>query len=144
MPLTQDRELDQHAALGGPEFGYPLAANVAIYRNALVGLCQDGTLVPAGTAEPASPIVAVIGVSPEQVTTVANAPVFSGRLTPRKGCWALPFDTAPGYADIGKPVYAVDDETVSLTETPASGSARLQVGTLSGLEADGTPFVLIA
>ncbi|GAB6968393.1 hypothetical protein JCM25156A_24310 [Komagataeibacter kakiaceti JCM 25156] len=55
----------------------------------------------------------------------------------------MPFDTAPTWANVGATVYAIDDETVSLTETPEGGTARLQVGTLSGLDENGVPFVLI-
>ena len=115
-------------------------------------VCSDGTLIPAGATPTASGVtaIAVLGLAEHQQNNTGAIPnvigPFIGGATAvkcEKGAWALPFDTAPSWASVGAPVYAVDDQTVSLTQTPSGGSARLQVGTLAGLDLNGVPFVEI-
>lgn len=149
MALTKDRVLPEKKVSHAPEFPLTVAAGSRVFRGSICLVCKDGSVVPAGTAAPPSPVVACAGIARHAqdntgTSSVVGAQVGAGPLWCEKSCYGLPFDTAPTWADVNKPVYAVDDETVSLTKTPSSGSARLQVGTLSGLEADGTPYVLIA
>ncbi|ATJ89421.1 hypothetical protein HK16_10655 [Acetobacter senegalensis] len=149
MALSKDRTLPEKKVSHAPEFALSVAAGFRVFRGSICIVCQDGSVVPAGTAAPPSPAVASAGIARHAqdntgTSTVMSAQVGSGPIWCEKSCFGLPFDEAPTWADVGKPVFAVDDETVSLTETPASGAARLQVGTLSGLEADGTAYVLLA
>ncbi|OUI98099.1 hypothetical protein [Acetobacter cibinongensis] len=146
--LKTDRVLTQKQCATGPVFGGNVAAGFAVKRGSIAAFCQDGTLVPAGSANTPSAIVAIGGICGHGQDNTGTSNTYGATTGPGpvdmlNGCWALPFDAAPTWADKGKPVYAVDDETVSLTEAPASGTARLQVGTLAGLETDGTPYVLI-
>lgn len=147
--LTDDRALDRMACGHSPEFAHPVAAACRVYRGSIVALCQDGTIVQAGTDAPPSPIVAIEGVAQYGQDNSGTSNVYGANSGPglvpvRRGAWALPFDVAPTAANKGAAVYAVDDETVSLTETPASGPARLQVGTLTGIDSTGTPWTLIS
>ena len=58
----------------------------------------------------------------------------------RRGTFKLPFDVPPGAASINAPVYAVDDQTVSLS---SNGGAHLQCGLLEGFDEKGNPWVKI-
>lgn len=148
MALTKDRVLPEKKISHAPEFPLTVAAGTRVFRGSICLVCQDGTVVAAGTAAPPSPVVACAGIARHAqdntgTSTVMSAQTGPGPLWCEKSCFGLPFDAPPTWANIKQPVYAVDDETVSLTETPASGAARIQVGTLAGLEADGTAYVLI-
>lgn len=150
MALTADRKLDRLATVPRtPEFGGLVATGYTLWRGSIVVVCADGTLVPAGaTGTPSAP-VAVLGMAEHQQINTPNFPGmgrFVGGATAvkcEKGAWALPFDANPTWANVNAPVYAVDDETVSLTQTPNGGSARLLVGTLIGFDLDGVPYVEI-
>jgi hypothetical protein len=147
--LTSDRALDSIRCGHSPEFAHPVAAGNAVYRGSIVAVCQDGTIVQAGTAAPSSPIVAVEGIARQGQDNTGTSNVYgansgAGDVWIEKGAWALPFDAAPTWANKGAAVYAIDDETVSLTETPEGGTARLQVGTLAGIDPAGTPWVYIS
>ncbi|NHO33323.1 hypothetical protein [Acetobacter fallax] len=149
MPLTSDSSYLEKRVPHGPEFPHVVAAGVKTFRGSICLVCQDGTIVLPQTENPPSPVVAVVGLADRQLDATATAglaPAVGGEppLWPKKGCWALPFDTAPTWADYGKPAYAVDDAQVSLTETPSGGSARLPVGTIAGFDEAGNAFVLIA
>lgn len=163
MALTRDRGLPEKQVPHAAEFGHSVAAGFRVYRGSIVAVCQDGTIVPAGTtAATPSPVVAIAGIARQLKDNTAIDSVVQGNsvgdhpISVKKGCFSLPFDVVPTWGDVGKPVYAVDDETVSLSSggtsaaaSTGSGSApapstRLQVGTLAGLEPDGTPFVTIS
>lgn len=146
--LTSDRVLQEKKSAANPEFGLPVAAGFKVYRGSICGVCADGTIVQAGATGTPQAIVAIGGVARHGQDNTGAANTFgpavgAGHVWLKKGAWAFPFDTEPTWADVKKPVYAVDDETVSLTETPTSGAARLQVGTLVGFDENGTPFVLV-
>lgn len=150
MALNRDRALDEMKAAIGPEFGHATAVGFRVYRGSIVAVCQDGTILPAASANPPSPMVAIAGVcrdfrdntgSAIVADMVGDEPVQVMRRT-----FALPFDVAPTWANVGAPVYAVDDETVTLTENAGTEAApvnRLQVGTLVGFDLSGTPYVKI-
>ncbi|NLI28412.1 MAG: hypothetical protein GX413_13730 [Acetobacter sp.] len=148
MALEKDAVLLEKRVPHGPEFPHQVADGVKLYRGSIVVVCQDGSLVLPQTATPASPAVAIVGLSDRQIDNSGSglAPAIGDLppCSPRKGCFAIPFDAAPTWADYGKAVYAVDDETVSLTQTPDGGSARLQVGTIAGFDEAGNAFVLIS
>jgi len=148
MPLNADRTLVQKAAPVGPEFGHSVAAGYVVYRGSICAVCSDGTIVPAGSAAPnGETLVAIVGLAQRMQNNLPNQPVVGEQFGPGpvwvvRGTWGLPFaDAAPTWANFGQPVYAVDDQSVSLTETPSGGTARLQVGTFAGLDLDGNPFV---
>ncbi|GBQ19908.1 hypothetical protein AA12717_0391 [Gluconacetobacter sacchari DSM 12717] len=147
--LTDDRALDSMVCGHAPEFAHPVASASRVYRGSVVAVCQDGTIVRAGTAAPPSPIVAIEGIAQYGQDNTGTSNVYgansgAGLVPVRKGAWALPFDVAPTWANKGAPVYAVDDETVSLTQTPEGGDARLQVGVLTGIDSTGTPWTYIS
>lgn len=148
--LKADRTLRQKMGPRSPVFSGTVAAGFTLFRNSIAAVCADGTLVPAGSTGTPSAPVAILGLARHMQINTANFPgtgpgVGGGTAVEcLTGCYALPFsDTAPTWADKGKPVYAVDDETVSLTQTPGSGTARLQVGVFAGIDADGTPYTEI-
>lgn len=168
MALKQDRAVDEKIVPHGPEFGHSVAEGFRVYRGSLVAVCADGTIVPAGAAGTPSAPIAIVGLARQFKDNSSGGSMFNGDMVGaypiwvKKGCYALPFDTAPSWANVGQPVYAIDDETVSLSAThgssstssestaassssptPTSSTARLQVGTLAGFETDGTPYVLI-
>lgn len=147
--LTDDRTLVRIPCGHGPEFGLPVAAGMKVFRGSIAAVCQNGTLAQAGAAAPPSPIVAIAGIARHGQDNTGASNTFgehsgAGNVWCERGTWALPFDVAPAWADVNKPVYAVDDETVSLTQTPEGGSARMQVGTFAGLDAQGTAWTYLA
>lgn len=147
--LTDDRALDRIPCGHGPEFGLPLGAGMKLYRGSIAAVCQNGTLAQAGTPAPPSPIVACAGIARQGQDNTGASNVYgdqsgAGNVWCERGTWALPFDVAPTWADAQKPVYAVDDQTVSLTQTPEGGAARIQVGILAGLDAAGVPWTYLA
>lgn len=149
MALSADRALDMMTGPVLPQFEYGVHAGYRVYRNSLVWLLADGSIVPAGIASPPAAAVKVVGLADhlQDNTGMLPTPIGSGLSGPGpvrclRGCWALPFDTAPGYASVGASVYALDDQTVTLT-APSSGAATLAVGVLEGFDLDGRPFVQI-
>lgn len=147
--LNADRALKTKLAPRGVEFGGYVAAGFVLYRGSITAVCADGTLVPAGAVNTPSPLAAILGIAQHQQINTAHFPAQGAFVGPKgpvnalRGVYALPFDAAPTWADKGKPVYAIDDETVSLTQTSSGGTARLQVGTLAGIDVDGTPYTEI-
>lgn len=149
MVLTSDAIYLEKRTPANPEFPGFVATGVRVYRGSLLVRCKDGTFVLPQTKSPAAPAVAVVGIADRGVDNtgaggLATAVGGSPASWPRKGCFAIPFDTAPDWSSYGKPVYAVDDGTVSLTQTPSGGTARLQVGTFAGIDEAGNAFTLIS
>lgn len=147
--LTADRTLLRKMGPRRAMFAGPVAAGAILFRGSIAAVCADGTLVPAGTQNTSSASVAILGIAKHQQLPASGGLLmgtFVGSSTAvecETGCFALPFDVPPSWANYGQPVYAVDDQTVSLTQTPSGGTARLQVGVLAGIDADGTPYVEI-
>jgi hypothetical protein len=119
----------------GEAYSAPVKALVIIYARTLVALTVDGYAVPAGHAD----AVVIAGISGHHAD---NTNGFDGdgevRIEKRRA-FELAFDAPPAIADIGKPVYAIDNNTVSLSD--AEGS-RLKAGTLDGIER-GAAWTLI-
>lgn len=163
MALKDGRPVSEKQVPHAPEFGHGVAKGYRVYRGSIVAVCADGTIVPAGTTGTPSPVVAIVGLARQFKDNSPAGSVLNGSMVGpdpiwvKKGCYALPFsETQPTWANVGQPVYAVDDEFVSLsggsTSAPAAGEGsasspaaptRLQVGTLAGFELDGTPYTLI-
>lgn len=92
-------------------FAAPVAASTTIYKGSLVALNASGYAVPAS----ADRNLRVIGVSEQNVD---NSTGSAGDLTvaPRRGCFPFANSTTTAAvtdADIGRPCYVVDDNTVA-------------------------------
>jgi len=132
MAASKDQAL---AYRDGAAYGYGVKAVTIIYARTIVALTAGGLAVPAGHAD----AVVIAGVAKHHAD---NRDGFDGDgvLPVMKGdAYPFAFDAAPAYADIGKPVYAIDDNTVSLSD---SGGTRLLAGTLDGIEG-GTAWTRI-
>jgi len=131
MPaLTNDRLTPSRNA----EYAdYPVRASTVIYSGALVAFITSGT--GAGNAVPASDAAnrAILGVAQaradnSQGTDGATRVVVAFN---RAFKFNLSGSAAPG--DIGRCVYAVDDNTVSLSP----GASGVKVGKLLAIDPDG-------
>ena len=111
----------------GRAYGYPVLGGLQIFFGSLVAITAAGKAVPVGHTD-GQHCVGLAKNSADNRDDDADPPFVEAV----KGVYALDFDTAPTHADIKKPVYAVDDGTVTLT------SGTLLVGTLDGI--DGTEF----
>ena len=143
MALSADRKLDVRQAVP-VEYGYPVQSGAKVYRGSIVALCSDLTLVPAGTVgTPAAVVIA--GIAEQQMANMPNTGIISSLNTPvavrcRRGSFQLPFDVTPPASAINTPVYAIDDQTVSLS---SGGGAHLQIGVLEGFDERGNPWVKV-
>jgi|GEM_PF-3276025 len=163
MALKADRALVRLAGPRAPEFANSVAAGFVVYRGSIVSLLSDGTIIPAGVAAPAGvSVVGNPGISSRYQNNLPNQNIVGDNYGPgpvriERGSWALPFDVAPSWANYAAPVYAIDDQTVSLSDgsspavedstgkvtTPAVAATRLKIGVLAGFDERGTPFVTI-
>lgn len=131
MPaLTNDRLTPERL---GDEITLPVRANTVIFSGALVAVITQGT--GAGFAVPASDAAnrAVIGVASARADNSAGA---DGAATVKvRFNRAFKFNTSGAFtaADIGRCVYCVDDNTVSLSP----GTNGVKVGKLIAIESDG-------
>ena len=109
----------------GARYDYPVAAGVRIFSRAIVAVTASLKAVPAGHTD----AEAVIGLANGH----ADARTTSGlRVEVEKGCFLVPLPSA-GAADIGKAVYAVDDNTLSLDPT----GNRLKAGFIEAIDEEG-------
>ena len=131
MPaLTNDRLTPSRNA----EYAdYPVRANTVIYSGALVALITSGA--GAGNAVPASDAAnrAILGVAQARADNSQGADGATRVVVAfnRAFKFNLAGSAAPG--DIGRCVYVVDDNTVSL----APGTNGVKVGKLLAIEPDG-------
>lgn len=113
-------------------FAIGLAANAVIYKGSLVAINQAGNLVPAS----ADASLHVVGVSDdEKDNTGGSAGDLS--IAPRRGTYYLANSSSTDAvtdADIGRPCYVVDDNTVART---SNGGARPLAGTVEGVDGFG-------
>lgn len=109
----------------GREFVFPITSGVEITLGTMVAIDAGGNAVPAS----ATAGLTVVGVAWD----------FQGAdslyVTARRGCFNFDAATAdtPTIADIGKPVYAADAESVANADT----GNRPQAGILLGIDVDG-------
>ena len=143
MALTANRKLDEK--LYPPvEYGYLVQSGAQVFRGSIAAICSDFTIIPAGSV--GTPVaVAIVGICERQMNNAplaVGAPVSSlfgpGPVRTRRGSFQLPFDAPPPASAIGTPVYAIDDQTVSLS---SSAGAHLQCGVLEGFDEHGNPWV---
>ncbi len=149
--LSADRKLDHRQSLP-VEYGYYVQGGAHVFRGSIVALCSDFTLIPNGAAQPAgsAPPVVIVGISERQMVggnpstgapvSSLNAPVA---IRCRRGSYQVPFDAPPPAAAINTPVFAIDDQTVSLSNGAVAGGppAHLQCGVLEGFDELGNPWV---
>ncbi|MHB1305351.1 MAG: hypothetical protein ACYCZB_18150 [Acidiphilium sp.] len=136
MALTAGFNLSRRGARAGrSDFGYPVAPGVAIWRGGIMGLNAAGQLQPVQTAA----TVAFAGVATQDYNNAGSANAGPTVVASRE-CYALTVPAATA-ADIGTPVYATDDATLTLT-APTTGFVGA-IGTLVGIEG-GQTYVLIA
>lgn len=116
-------------ARSGDRFGYPVKAGARLFRGALVAVTLAGLAVAAGTAGG----VAIVGVAEGHVDNRDGA---DGALHVEalRGCKGFVFEAT--FADIGRQVFAVDDQTLSFD----GAGGRLLVGTVAGI-GDGRTWI---
>lgn len=126
MAASRDLEIP---ARSGDRFGYPAKSGVRIFRKSIVALLATGMAVPAGTAN----AVSIVGLAEGNVDNRDGA---DGDLNVEalRGCFGFIF--AADEVDIGRQVYAVDDQTLSFD----GSGGRLMVGTIAGI-GDGRTWV---
>ncbi|WMD23094.1 hypothetical protein RAS12_12170 [Achromobacter seleniivolatilans] len=127
MALTKDRNTLRRDGRG---FRPPAAAGVRIYAGAIVGVNADGHAVPGGSAA----AVAILGIAQEQVDNRDGA-AGAQSVDVRRGTFQLkPAAAGLTLAAYGKPVKAVDDESVALVGEDA---AAIVAGVVRDVDADG-------
>ncbi len=111
--LTQDRNTTRKA---GGQAAYPVAAGVKIYAGAMVCLNASGYAVPAAD------IVGLkfVGVSRQYVDNTGGANGAQTVLVWKEGVFDFEASGMTA-ADVGKPVFVSDDQTVALSTTNAVG-----------------------
>lgn len=112
MVLTASRKVPEKE---GSRFNYPVAASAVIYKGALVAINTAGDLVPAT----ASATLRVVGVARDTADNTGGA-AGAIRCEVKTGIFRFNNSTAGEAVTealaLSHPVYAVDDETVSLTD----------------------------
>jgi hypothetical protein len=117
---------------GGPNFGYGVAAGLHVFAGAFLALNAAGVLVRPQDAG----AVVFAGVADREldnslgVTATAPGMAGGGFVVAQRFIVIKAAVPAATYANIGAPVYAVDDGTLTLTQS----GALLQVGTLEGFD----------
>jgi hypothetical protein len=113
-------------------FAIGLAASTRVYQGSLVAINQAGNLVPAS----ADASLHVVGVSEDDVD---NSSGTAGALScaPRRGAFYFVNSSSTDAitdADIGRPCFVVDDNTVART---SNGGARPVAGIVEGVDGFG-------
>ena len=124
-----DRILSQHGDQAIVEdYEIPMGASTTIYRGTIVSLDQSGYGFP-GTA---SLVRTPIGVATEQKVNSGAAGAKTIRI--QKGCFGFvnsAGDDLVTFADVGRPCYVVDDQTVART---SANGARPFAGRVARIE----------
>ena len=127
MSLTQDRNTPMKAT---EVLVVPVAANVRIYAGSLVVVTATGFAAPGSTAVGLS----YLGRAEESVDNRGGA-AGAAQVEIRHGkafCWSN--DGTVTQAQMFKPAYIVDDETVAAAD---AGGTRSAAGRIVGIDADG-------
>lgn len=132
MALSLER-LTEFAGLMPSRGTYPIAANVKIYKGAMVAINSDGEAIPATVA--ASGAAVIVGKSSGTYNNLTGSELGGSanavRVEVEYGvfAWANSLSADEIEAeDAGDVVYAVDDQTVALT---SNSSARIVAGIVS-------------
>lgn len=126
----------QSSGVLAERFNFPLAADAVIWGGAVVALNQSGYLVPAS----ADASLFVCGVACESVDNTGGS---AGDLycTVLKGAFEAVNSSSTDAltaADVGRPCYVVDDQTVART---SAGGARPYAGTVAHVESSSEIYV---
>jgi hypothetical protein len=128
MPLAKERSTLARDPMIGAQ---PVAANVKIFKGALVAFSAAGLLTPGATA-------ATLTAAGRAEETVDNTGGAAGALTCpfRRGVFQFRNHAADAIvqADIGKDCFIVDDETVARTN---GGATRSVAGKVRGVDGGG-------
>ncbi len=108
-------------------YGYPLAAGAQLFKNAIVAVTAGLEAVPAGHANE----VALIGLNELSVDNSTGA-AGDQNCKLLRGVFKMPVAGATA-ANIGATVYALDDETLQLT----NAGGELPFGTIEAIDAEG-------
>ncbi|PCI03855.1 MAG: hypothetical protein COB78_05735 [Hyphomicrobiales bacterium] len=112
----------------GDRYGYPVYTGIKHYGRSIVAINANGQSVPAGHADE----VCLMGLAEDHADNTNGA---TGDKTVQclRGVRRYPVVGAD-QSDIGSPVYALDDNTLQLT----NAGGELQLGVLEAIDADGT------
>lgn len=109
-------------------YGFPVYAGIKHFGRSIVALNAAGQSIPAGHADE----VCLMGLAETHTDNTTGA---TGDKTVQclRGVRRYPVAAAT-QADINSPVYALDDNTLQLT----NAGGELQLGVLAAIDADGT------
>lgn len=122
------RDLNIPQRLPGNSFGYPVKAGIRLFGRALIALTSAGFAVPVGHAE----AVAFAGIANEGVDN-RDGTDGASHVTVYRDVRGFNLFATP--SDLNKPVYATDDETLTVEATTG-----LRVGIITGID-DGRVWV---
>lgn len=130
MALTKDQWHKSRQNNLATPVPYPVAASVTIFAGAIVAIDASGNLIPAPAAQNAECVgIAQDGyVNGASITTTKPVTVCRGQQQ------HLLLSTTPTQADVTKPVYYVDDASVTLS---APADVTTQVGRITELGESG-------
>lgn len=138
MAMNQPRKVQER---GAQKHGHPVLADAVIHQGALVVLAA-GWAVAARAGQGADNAAKAADAATLQAVGIAEESVKGGavngdvRVTTRSGCFL--FDNLVGdavtRADIGKPCFVADDETVART---SPNNTRPRAGIVDDLEDAG-------
>lgn len=124
MAATKDIESPERP---GNSYGYPALAGIRIFGRSIVAVTAALEAVPAGHAS----AVRIVGLAEEQVDNrdgaTGDRPVRALR-----GVRKFPVAGATA-SNIGATVYALDDDTLQLT----NAGGELAAGIIDGIDAEG-------
>lgn len=140
MALTQGTKRYRLGTPSNGSFGYPVAPGEWVWRGSIVGLnaaCQLQRVQTAGT-------VVVVGLADRDYSNVGNSGPSSDYVQADRGWWNLPL-AGVGPANINQPVYATDDNTLSLTPATGAvaGATNAGNGTVGTVTATGSSQPMI-
>ena len=142
MALAADAVILYRQGPSPNEFSYLVQSGQRVFRGSIVAPCADGTIAPNGAGTTPEAIVGLAEVYQDQTGVAGAVPSALSqtgrRVRCKRGTFQLPFDVAPTAANINAAVYAIDDQTVTLT-----AGSHLRAGTLVGFDENGAPWVQI-
>jgi hypothetical protein len=136
MALTAFNPVQRRGPPSPGSFGYQVAPGEQIWGGGLVGLNAAGYLQRAQTAG----TQAIVGIANRDFNNTASAVASSSWVMVDRGFWVLPV-TGATPAGIDQPVYAIDDNTLTMV-VPGSGDAASYVAgnpnfAVAGAQANG-------
>lgn len=122
---------NRRTARTGDGYGYQVPDGTLIHGGTIVAVTAALDALPAGSAN----TVAIVGLCEQRIDTRETAAVEANGQTVRalRGVFLFPVAGATA-ANIGDPVFAIDDATLSLDD---NAGARLKAGVIDGIDATG-------